>query len=190
MRMQPGTPTNQFNVYRIASDHGLSAKDTFTLCALVILVGATFGHFFHPWYTAIAGGFAKNAGVIYGQWALGTTNAWTYGGVVGPDAIERWGYIISSIIVVWICYMLRMRFPWFFINPSAFVAMSVLNSWWINTVLAFVLKYITLKIGGARAYEEYGVPLAVGYTIGYGLGLVIIGATAFFSIALPGLLSS
>jgi hypothetical protein len=187
-RMQPATPVNQFKVYRIASDFGLAARDVFIVTAIIIVFMAIFGSIFHPWFQTIVGGASRASGIIYGQWGLGTVQTYTYGTVTGPTSLEQWLYIISGVVVVLACYYLRARYAWFFINPSAFVAMYVLNSWWYNTVIALVLKYLTLKIGGSKAYESYGVPLAVGYTVGYGLGLVVIGGLAFFLIALPKLL--
>jgi len=187
-RMQPATPVNQFKTYRIAADYGLPAKDVFILTAIIIVFMAIFGSVFHPWYQTVVGGASKASGIIYGQWGLGTVNSYVAGTVTGPSSLEQWAYVISSIVIVMLCYELRARFAWFFINPSAFVAMFVLNSWWYNTVIAYVLKYLTLKIGGSKAYENYGVPLAVGYTVGYGLGLVVIGGLAFFTIAIPALL--
>jgi len=184
-RMQPATPVNQFKVYRIAADHGLVAKDVFYITIVIIAFMSIFGSIFHPWYQTIVGGASKASGIIYGQWGLGTVDSYVAGTVTGPSSLEQWIYIVIGIIVALICYELRARFAWFFINPSAFIAMGVLNSWWYNTVIALVLKYLTLKIGGSKAYENYGVPLAVGYTIGYGLGLVVIGGLAFFTIALP-----
>jgi len=39
--------------------------------------------------------------------------------------------------------------------------------------LGFIIKYLTLKIGGAKAYEKFLVPLMVGYLTGWVFAIFI-----------------
>lgn len=49
--------------------------------------------------------------------------------------------------------------------------------------IAWILKMLTLRIGGSKAYEEFGAPLASGYIAGHMLALIpgiILGRVRFF----------
>jgi hypothetical protein len=54
---------------------------------------------------------------------------------------------------------------------------------WNNFFGAWIAKYLTLRIGGSRAYEEYGIPVASGLMAGCVLSNLvayIIGTIKFF----------
>jgi len=36
---------------------------------------------------------------------------------------------------------------------------------WLPALIAWILKYLTLRIGGSKLYEEYGIPVAAGFAI-------------------------
>ncbi|MEM2293856.1 MAG: DUF6785 family protein [Candidatus Bathyarchaeia archaeon] len=85
--------------------------------------------------------------------------------------------IIAAIIITGPLLLLRLRFPWFFINPLGIAGTYVIR----NTVEAlpiFVIKFLMIKIGGAKVYERIGVPFFVGALVGLtffvGIGLGIL----------------
>jgi hypothetical protein len=54
---------------------------------------------------------------------------------------------------------------------------------WSCFLVAWVFKYATLRIGGSRAYEQYGVPFVGGTLVGLVITVVvgvILGAVRFF----------
>ena len=95
-------------------------------------------------------------------------------GTINP--INPWNpvqtaWFFGGIILVFAVIWLRLRFPWFFINP---VGLTWQHPWWLGaTMLAFVIKALVIKIGGATAYEKYIVPFAVGWAFGAALGTLI-----------------
>ncbi len=66
---------------------------------------------------------------------------------------------------------LRELFPF---EPVGFILSIACFEWgfWSYAVIAWILKMITLRVGGSRLYEEFGAPLAGGYIAGYMLTLI------------------
>jgi len=59
-----------------------------------------------------------------------------------------------------------------------------LFGWWLAFLVAWVLKILTLRLGGSRAYEEIGVPFAGGVLGGYAIVnfvFALIGVIRFFA---------
>jgi hypothetical protein len=48
-----------------------------------------------------------------------------------------------------------------------------------------VLKALTLRIGGSKAYEEHGRPLAGGFLVGYALAVLILGLVGIYRFFFP-----
>lgn len=123
--------------------------------------------------------------IIYGT-GIGRLKAWGLGSganITGfqvpwvvadaaPPAGFHWWMFPLAIVVVGILFFLRSRFAWFFFSPYALFFHS--GMWLINAGLAWVLKLITLKVFGAKAYEEVGVPVAIGFMVGVTLMATII----------------
>ncbi len=83
--------------------------------------------------------------------------------------------------------LLRARFTWVPLHPLGFaMAPSVGILWWGSWnafVFAWVAKWLTLKVGGSKLYENYGVPLVSGFLAGLALVNVLahpIGVIRFF----------
>jgi len=86
----------------------------------------------------------------------------------GLDAFSVNSWIAAGTVIVLAMFWLRTVFPWFFLNPLG-LAMIVRNDELLAILVAFVVKSVTLKFGGAKAYEEVVVPIAVGTLVGIGL---------------------
>jgi hypothetical protein len=84
------------------------------------------------------------------------------------DGPAWWPPIITGIILVFVIGFLKSRYVWWPFSPYVIPMSFEYNSciYWFPTLVALTLKYITLKIGGARAYEGYGIPLVIGFCIG------------------------
>jgi len=57
--------------------------------------------------------------------------------------------------------------------------------WWSPFLAAWILKTITLKIGGSKLYEEVGVPVAAGFVVGYMIALIFGGAIGVLRFFIP-----
>jgi len=93
----------------------------------------------------------------------------------------------AGSIIVMALYFLRTRLPWLPLHPLGFImssapAVTQMRDW--NGFFgAWIAKYLTIRIGGSKAYEEYGIPAASGLMAGYVLSNLvayIIGTIKFF----------
>ncbi|MEM2303099.1 MAG: DUF6784 domain-containing protein, partial [Candidatus Bathyarchaeia archaeon] len=88
-----------------------------------------------------------------------------------------WIPAIIGFIVTVLLYFLRLRFVWWPLHPMGFLisgaAREVWTGAWTSFLGAWVLKFITLRIGGSKAYEEYGIPAAAGVLAGFVMAAVI-----------------
>lgn len=168
--------------YKIGKDLGISYRDTFKYLLFIMVTGTIISSFILLTYVYTFGsadmawggrGYWRSTAAQYG-WAayMGYARAF----VLDPGGLThifRIGWIIPGIVVVFAIMWLRLKFPWFWLHPvGIFFAW---HSWFMGSALiALIAKVITLKIGGAKAYQQVGIPGAVGYAIGYGLGGGII----------------
>lgn len=134
--------------------------------------------------------------IAYGT-GLGVLKGW---GIAAGGGISGWQvpYVVSdaapptsatwmqggvTFVLVGALLYLRSHYAWFFFNPYALFFYS--HMWLLNGFIAWVLKVITLRLFGARAYEETGVPAAVGFLVGLTLAATIImGVAAFTTTAI------
>jgi len=98
-----------------------------------------------------------------------------------PNAAEAMGmvatWIISAAIALAV-YALRGLLPWFAVNPIGIVASIGWDggddpSWGTGMIIAWILKGLTLRLGGVRLYRERGRPLALGLFFGFTIGLML-----------------
>jgi hypothetical protein len=83
------------------------------------------------------------------------------------------GFILAGVLLY-----LRRRYPWWPIDPVGIALVP--NNYSLRAYIAYltvpvvwVAKYLLLKIGGRKAYEEYGLPAAAGIIAGETTGLTI-----------------
>ncbi|MCS7105338.1 MAG: OPT/YSL family transporter [Thermofilaceae archaeon] len=83
------------------------------------------------------------------------------------------GFLLTGALI-----FLRMRFPWWPLEPLGFMlGLHDFYPWHVGTftpLIVWIAKYALLKVGGRKAYEEVGVPVAIGIIAGEMLGIVIV----------------
>jgi hypothetical protein len=96
----------------------------------------------------------------------------------GWPAPPYWINFSAGIILTGILWFLRLRYPWFWLNPIGIVIPSVV--WppgpWSCFFFAWILKFVTFKIGGSKLYEKI-VPVMIGLIIGAFLMIFLQGLT-------------
>ena len=85
------------------------------------------------------------------------------------------GFITAAVLS-----FLRLRYVWWPLEPLglAIVTNGWNFSWWDTGpmfTICWVIKYIILKVGGRRLYEEYTIPAVVGIMTGMGMGVLLAG---------------
>ncbi|MEM2612922.1 MAG: DUF6785 family protein [Nitrososphaerota archaeon] len=100
-----------------------------------------------------------------------------------------WPHAIAGIITAMVIYYLHTRFVWFPFEPVGMMIgidpWSMLLALWQHALIAWILKSLTFKIGGSKAYEEHGVPVAVGFIVGYALAVLFIGIVGIYRFFFP-----
>ena len=120
--------------------------------------------------------------VIYGS-GLGKLGGFSSGGFIGnmaswsvtdasPPSSMDFTQLIVAIVLAGALFFLRSSFSWWFFSP--YVLFFYDNMWLLNGGISWVLKVITLRVFGAKAYEETGVPIAVGFLAGVTLFCMLI----------------
>jgi hypothetical protein len=92
------------------------------------------------------------------------------------------GALISIVLGI-----LHARFIWFPFEPLGFIIATglagIFFGFWTAALGAWVVKTITLKVGGSKLYEGKGVPAASGFIAGYMIAVLfstLVAATRFF----------
>jgi hypothetical protein len=142
-------------------------------------------------------------GAIWGFYTFGTTKMPWIAGVwyskyegVTPDAIARWPahepwwpQMIAGIAFAGILSFLHARFVWFPLEPIGFLLATdghaLIEGIWTMTLAAWVLKTITLRVGGSKLYERTGIPAAIGFIIGLIVITIVGGAILFIRFLHP-----
>jgi len=97
--------------------------------------------------------------------------------------LNVWGQAIAGIIFAIALNVIRLRIPWLPLNPvAAPLVMSMMGPyWWLPLMIAWVIKYITVQVGGTKLYETMLLPAAVGFLIGtifiWGVGILYVLST-------------
>jgi len=99
----------------------------------------------------------------YEQWSRGTP----------PTMYVAWaiGFIITAIL-----FILRARFTWFTLHPAGFAFQQWIPSAMIvPAIIAYILKRLTIRVGGTRLYAEKGLPFAIGMIAAVAVVMILTG---------------
>lgn len=150
-----------------------------TILGIVIAVPLGIWTYYHYSATYLYARLLEHEGIVYqlGGWPAG----WPYLEAQPQSYAEfngipdYWAWFAGGIILIFVIEFLRTRFTWFFFNPIGVVFGVGGPAVWLyggNILAAFVLKWLTLRIGGAEGYRKIGVSAASGLLLGTGFTLV------------------
>jgi hypothetical protein len=175
------------SAYRMASLAGVDNKPVFKLIVITTCLAPI---------SAIAGFLVMMN--TYGQSVLNAPN-------VIQDTIEHYAgralsttypttppylqYILAGMAIVGFLTIMHARFVWFPFEPIGFLfattAHTLLEGAWTMFAVAWALKEVTLRVGGTKAYEGYGVPTASGFFLGYVLAIFLAGLISLVRFFFP-----
>jgi hypothetical protein len=172
-------PSNAMSDYKIGDMTGTSSRSIGLTWIIMTLVWTGFGLFIWMFVLYKFGLYNLiSRGVWQISWSVGTPISRVLTGLeqTGWWYVDIYPYIIGGAALSGVLLYLRTVFPWFFLNPiGVWAGVTPLGAQWrLMFIIGFVLKYLTLKIGGAKAYEKFLVPIIVGYAIGYGFATFIV----------------
>ena len=127
----------------------------------------------------------------FGWMALPVCKEWDYMWDGDAGAYNNWPasppwypQAISGFVLALVLTFMRMRYAWWPLEPFGFVVgLNEFYLWHLGSLTApivWIVKYVLLRIGGRRIYEEYIVPVCIGVITGLTLGILIISGIATF----------
>ncbi|MEM2352383.1 MAG: DUF6785 family protein [Thermoproteota archaeon] len=164
----------------------LRLKDVFIFTTIATIIALIVAHSTRVWIVNLLG---TGRVPIWGGCAV---NQWCWISIdVAYKQLPPIGTQLSAglvgFIIIMALHLLRTRFVWWPLHPIGFImstapAIAHMREW--NCFFgAWIAKYLTLRIGGSKAYEEYGIPIAGGLMAGYVLSNLvayIVGTIKFF----------
>jgi hypothetical protein len=105
-----------------------------------------------------------------------------------PSPPPVWPWLISGIVLAIALSFMHQRFVWWPLEPvGAFIGCGgpgvKIGLGWVF-IIAYIVKYLVMKVGGAKAYTDTVMPLATGFIAGSVLSTLvgaIIGIIRFVS---------
>lgn len=183
-----GTQTGAYLTMQGLSLSGYAKTNTrnlFVLMAVATLIAVPLANITRVWIINVLGTGRSPiwGGCTVGEWCDNDLS--TYDSA--PPAMTQFSTGAVGFIIVTALSLLHARFVWWPIHPVGFIlATAVAPTWmreWNAFVIAWVAKALTLRIGGSKAYGNYGVPIASGIIGGIILTsfiAYIIGIVKFF----------
>jgi len=179
---------SSFGSYRMASLTGTSSKDVFKVTLIALLTSAFAGL-----VAFVYGSSSYGVGRLHGTTTLWASsmemwiNNFMSSPASGPPSM--WGaQFIAGILLAVVLSTLHARFVWFPhpIGPIiAFNFAGLLQAWWFAFLVAWILKFLTLRIGGSKLFEQKGLPLAGGITAGYVVVAFLYGVAGIIRFFFP-----
>jgi len=176
-----------FAGYRMAIDTGASNKNVFRVAVCTIIIApviATIAFLFMT-YTFGVTKLPMGSFITYtamDQYVIRPSSA-------GPGEGDWIPHALFGMVMVGFLSIMHARFIWFPLEPIGFIIgwgdAGPGMGYWSSFAVAWVVKFITLKVGGSKAYEEYGVPIAVGGVAGCMLSIFIGGALHVLRFFVP-----
>jgi hypothetical protein len=174
------------NYFRMGQMTRTSYFDIIKAVAITVIVGYFLGVLFTTASLHAKGG-ANIRGYAFSPGFFTNMRGYALVGSVNPTESSTalggppgyYTHFIVGIAIAFILYYLRMRYTWFFINPVG-VVLSPIAFFALNAFLGWLLKYLTLKIGGTKVYEEVAIPFCVGWMLSIALLLGFLDPIGIF----------
>ncbi|MEM2373773.1 MAG: OPT/YSL family transporter [Thermoproteota archaeon] len=180
-----------FASYKMASLTGVSNKNVLkvmliaTVIAPIVVILTIISLLYTYGATALpgAGALPLNWDAIFANYA--SPASW----ITRPSREPVLPYVATGFLVTLLLEYLHARFIWLPLSGVGFViGMSRINikwGWWGPFLVAWILKTITLRIGGSKLYEEVGLPISAGFVVGYMIALILGGMMGLLRFFIP-----
>jgi hypothetical protein len=171
-----GNSITSFSIFRMADLTSMNNRNVFltmAVASIVLPMASLIGYY----YTTYTIGLSKLPGNYASSGCDKLLNSVQSKWNDNTPASDPWiPYFLAGFVITAALSVLHSRFIWFPFEPVGFsLAISkAVIPWgiWSSALIAWVVKTITLKVGGSKAYESWGVPVAAGFIAGYMLVLI------------------
>ncbi len=169
--------------YKICSEYGIGKDKVFTAQALALLVAILVSFplvlsvFYNYGIENIIYTYHSSIRDIFAE--AFTRDLTLYYTNVGPLNVQLSSpylpHTIAGIIIVIALMYMRIMKPGFPLNPAGYVlgASFFTYPWWTAFLVAWIVKYIIIRIGGAELYERT-IKFSTGIAIGTGIGFLML----------------
>jgi len=173
--------------YRMADISGFSMKHIYYLTVLCTIIAIPTVIASRIWVLNMWGtGRVPIWGGCSIESMCGNSIEWVYAGGRATMDVQFESLVAGTVITI-ILFLLRARFVWWPINPVGFIVGTGVSTIWFGSwdafLVAWIAKYFTLRLGGSKAFEQYGLPVAGGLVTGITLGSFLayfVGMAKFF----------
>lgn len=152
--------------FRIADMTGVRTKEVFKFIVIAFLIALPISLVIRVWWAHVLGTARMRLCNATWECDCAGRDRWN----TAPPPGEIFTAAGVGFIVTVLLSFARARFIWWPIHPMGFLLSGGMRStWagaWTNFLGAWVAKWLTLRIGGSKAYEEYGIPFIGGYIVG------------------------
>ncbi|RLF01674.1 MAG: hypothetical protein DRK00_11030 [Thermoprotei archaeon] len=191
--MHQGNPYCTMNVYAVAYKNGVNVKEIFTALMIGFTVLAPVIFVTRVWMINV---FGKNnlRGDAWGWYAANAMNnrvRYYMTNTVPPYFMTTadWGLHVSmGFIASLIIMFARLRYPIIsnFLHPvGIFLAGRWIGGFALCQISAWLIKFLILKVGGTKLWEDFGVPFFAGLLAGRWLTYVPFHIMVFFAETVP-----
>jgi len=173
--------------YKIAKDTGVRTRDIFIAMLIASVVGAlvafpvTLKIYYRVGLSYTIRGNTAGWYIpwhVYPGWCTGNPAIWPW-----------WKQFLAGVALTGILSYLRMRFIWWPIDPVGAIlglgAIPFMPIWQgatyldpITPFVAWIIKYLVIKLGGVRIHDELFIPLTAGFAVGAALAWTVGGIAA------------
>lgn len=158
--------------FRVGDLSGVHTREIYKFVALTFVLAIPITMFVRVWWYSILG---DRLPWCTSGWECGDPGS-SFNRAPDLPGILMAG-VVGFIIVVGLS-LISARYVWFPLHPSGFLlqgaAREIWTGAWTCFLAAWVLKYLTLRIGGSKLYSEKAVPVASGVLFGFTI-IVIVG---------------
>jgi hypothetical protein len=165
-----GSYFSAFASYKLADLLKVDSRNVFKVLLVVQAITPLVSTITYIWGFHVFGGARVGWGIYASSPPLERcANPDNWNRLPGTDP---WVHIFAiGFIAMGVISYLHARFVWFPFEPigflMAFSEACLFFGMWLPALIAWILKYLTLRIGGSKLYEEYGIPVAAGFAIGF-----------------------
>jgi hypothetical protein len=178
-----------FMSFRMASLMGTNNRNVLKVLLTSTIIAAIMTHVAFVWvgYEFGASKLPAISGSIGSDWyaCSATPETWNKRNL-GWDAMPN---VLAGMAIVGALSIVHARFVWFPLEPIGFIIAFSMDSyrWGMPTpfAVAWVAKLLTLRIGGSKTYEDYGIPVAGGIVVGSLIASLIGGAAMVIRFFYP-----
>ncbi|RLE88108.1 MAG: hypothetical protein DRJ67_02990 [Thermoprotei archaeon] len=184
-------PGGATGLYKIVYETRTNIRDVLVMTMIYVALGVPLTYIWEIWFLAHGGGIMRTN--TWGSWVhwWKTGYMMTSSGQLMPIGAthpnEVWPFALTGLVLVLIVWWLRMKFAWFFIDPTALtMSMAVGLEWtWLSGLVALVIKLILVRVMGIRRFEQFVLPIATGIALGFGAPILIAGLIEYFNVVVP-----